>query len=66
MKRMALSVALLSILLLVSCLGRYVQRTDLSSENVMVNRIAYVDSLGIVYTVVEKERVGSKCLVRAM
>ena len=51
MKRMALSVALLSILLLVSCLGRYVQRTDLSSENVMVNRIAYVDSLGIVYTV---------------
>ena len=51
MNRMALSVALLSILLLVSCLGRYVQRTDLSSENVMVNRIAYVDSLGIVYTV---------------
>ena len=51
MYRMALSVALLSILVLASCLGRYAGRTDLSSENVMVNRIAYVDSLGIVYTV---------------
>ncbi len=52
MSRMTLSFALLSLLVLVSChMGRDTNWRDASSGGVMVNRIAYVDSLGTVYTI---------------